>query len=187
MRETEWHAAYLGGHPRFVVKREPVPGVLRLSADRLTFLVQGEFLDALFEAPWDHVTSWDVEGTNTSTKDTSAGRAAVGALLAGAAGAIVGLAATKERFASVLALEIGDATIGFLVRDVPPTAIVAELRSIEHMARVYQSASAPRPARWEYVTSSLDDLKALGQEGWEAVGVWTDAAEPQVLMKRLLP
>ena len=47
---------------------------------------------------------------------------------------------------------------------------------------------------WDYSIADLTklkkavpDLDTLGAEGWEAVGVWTDAAEPQVLMKRLLP
>lgn len=185
MNETQWSAAYLGGYPRFPVLREPTTGALRITSDTFQFLVMGEYFDTLFEIPFDTVTSWDVEGTNMSTRQTSGGRAAVGALLAGAAGAIVGLAATKEGFSAVLAIATTyGSTIGFLIRDLPPTAVVAELRRVDVVGELYQAVGAPRQA-WDYETAALVEVQKFGDEGWEAAGVWVDTdGEPRVLLKR---
>jgi hypothetical protein len=185
--DAEYRVAYLGGHPRFPLTTEPVAGFLRPSTDGLDFDVLGETRERMFRIAWIDVISWDVEGTNTATRETSPGRAAMGALLAGAAGAIVGLASTKERFTSVLAVSTTGGTIGFLVRDTPPTAIVARLQSIAEAAPSYRAVDRPGVRlRWEYTTSGLDALAELGELGWEAVGAWVDAKEdaPRVLLKR---
>jgi hypothetical protein len=100
MYAAEWTVAYLGGRPRFTIQSGPTDGKLRLSSDAFQFVVQGEYLETLFAVSWRDVMSWDVEGTNTSTRETSGGRAGLGALLAGPSGAIIGLAATRERFTS---------------------------------------------------------------------------------------
>lgn len=189
MIDSEFHVLYLGGHPRFPVTTRPTEGQLHLSDDALRFDVQGEYYETLFDINWNEVVGWDVEGANTSTRRTTGGRAAAGALLAGIPGAIVGLAATKEEFTSVLAIDFGHNRVGFLVRDLAPTAVVAALRNIVAIAHLYQSTRTPNATLqpWEYQTTGLRELEALGKDGWEAVGVWVDSAgTPQVLLKRAI-
>ncbi len=146
----------------------------------------GEYLDVLFEIPLAIVTSWDVEGANIATRQTSGGRAVVGALLAGAAGAIIGLAATKEAFSAVLAIATADgSTIGFLIRNIPPAAVVAELRRVDMISALYQAAIATPRQAWDHETCTLTELAKLGEHGWEAVAVWVASdGEPRVLLKR---
>jgi hypothetical protein len=108
--------------------------------------------------------------------------------VAGVPGAIVGAASTKEEFEAVLAVEVDDATIAFLIRGRSPTAVAAMMRRIPELADRKGAAPARLPIiQWEYRVSSLAELEVFGKDGWEAVGVWTDsAATPQVLLKRVL-
>jgi hypothetical protein len=48
-----------------------------------------------------------------------------------------------------------------------------------------EAPAQPLAESWEYRVATIDELEICGKEGWEAVGVWTDASStPQVLMKR---
>ena len=85
-------------------------GQLRFEVDRLSFMVVGEYYEELFGVPWSEIVAWDVEGANTARRRSTGGHAAVGALLAGVSGAIIGAAATKEEFEAVLAVQVDDAT-----------------------------------------------------------------------------
>jgi hypothetical protein len=188
MADMEWDALYLGGHPGFPVTTAPLPGKLRLESDALRFVVLGEEVyEILFQISWTEVTNWDVEGTNLGSRRSTAGRAAAGALLAGFPGAIVGLAATKEEFASALALVVGGNNIGFLVRERTPTAVIAAMRTIELVEDRYREASSATAVhqQWQYQTAVLSELESCGKDGWEAVGVWVDLEDgPKVLLKR---
>ena len=178
-------AMYLGGHPG-VPAAQPVAGSLRFGDVALQFMVMGEYYDELFAVPWADVVAWDVEGPNTASRRSTGGRAAVGALVAGVPGAIVGAASTKEEFEAVLAVEVADATIAFLIRGRSPTAVAAMMRRIPEMSNRKGAAPAPLPAvRWEYLVATLEELEVCGKEGWEAVGVWSEpTGTPHVLMKR---
>jgi hypothetical protein len=159
---------------------------LRFDDVALRFMVMGEHYEDLFSVSWAEVVAWDTEGANTARRRSTGGRAAVGALLLGVPGAIIGAASTKEEFEAVLAVEIADATIAFLSRDRTPTAVAAMMRRIPEMAERKGADPTPQAVvEWQYHVATLEDLEVRGKEGWEAVGVWTDPAGiPQVLMKR---
>jgi hypothetical protein len=178
-------AMYLGGHPG-VPAAQPVAGSLRFGDVALQFMVMGEYYDELFSVPWADVAAWDVEGANTARRRSTGGRAAGGALLAGVPGAIIGAASTKEEFEAVLAVQVADATIAFLIRDRSPTAVAALMRRVPEMSDRKGAAPAPLlTVQWEYLVATLEELEVCGKAGWEAVGVWTDpTGSPQILMKR---
>jgi hypothetical protein len=178
-------ALYLGGHPQYAAS-EPVAGQLRFGDIALEFMVMGEFYDRLFALQWGEVIAWDVEGPNTARRRSTGGRAAVGALLAGVPGAIIGMASTKEEFEAVLAIETNQATIAFLIRNRPPASVASLLRRVPELGdRQGQAPAQPVVESWEYRVATIDELEICGKEGWEAVGVWTDATStPHVLLKR---
>jgi hypothetical protein len=181
-------ALYLGGHPRFAAA-QPVGGQLRFGDGSLEFMIMGEFYDRLFAIPWADVIAWDVDGPNTARRRSSGGRAAVGALLLGIPGAIIGAASTKEEFEAVLAIETNDATIAFLIRNRPPASVASLMRRVPELAdRQGQAPVRAATVAWEYIVSTLEELEVRGKDGWEAVGVRTDdTAVPHVLLKRETP
>jgi hypothetical protein len=73
-----------------------------------------------------------------------------------------------------------------LIRDLRPTAVIAALRAVDGIAHLYRCVEAePSHPRWEHTTAPLTELEMLGDDGWEAVGVWMESSgAPRVLLKR---
>ncbi len=189
VNNTELEAAYLGGHPLYAAN-SPASGRLVLTESAVRFETAGEYgHEPLFSVAWEDVAYWLVEGSNTAAERSSAGRVVAGALLAGAAGALLGSLAKRAEFQAVLIIESGGDRIGFAVKDMPPVALEAALRhypaAITRSGRSTPGAGGPAPSvAWSYRVCGIDELDAAGAEGWEAVGVWVESSAPRVLLKR---